>query len=237
MERMKIKLLMFFLAASLMLAAGPAAGADAVDSYLKGVQLAIQGKFPEAQQAFEEALKTESHFEPAKFCLSLVKDVRGRKVKQEAVVQIFKSIHHANQGQFQERDAAINRAIELDPGYAPAHNNRGSYLMDDPQKLEQAIADFDQAIKLDPKFAAAYNNRGNAYRRKGQFDQAIRDLDRALEINPQYAAASFNKALACEQAGRKPEALAAFQSFLKYAPSQYARQIQYARERIQELGK
>src|SRR6476659_1178043 len=42
----------------------------------------------------------------------------------------------------------FNRAIEIDPKYAPAHDGRGvAYL--NQGELDRAIADFDEAIRLD----------------------------------------------------------------------------------------
>ena len=86
-----------------------------------------------------------------------------------------------------------------------------------------------------PGDAEDYFNRGLAYYKKGEHDRAISDYDRAIEINPRYAGAYYNKALACEKDGRTKEAIEAYKGFIQCAPSQYARQIEHARERIREL--
>ena len=57
--------------------------------------------------------------------------------------------------------ADFDKAIQLDPNFAPAHNNRGLAWYD-KKNYERAIASFDQAIKLSPTFARAFVNRGNA---------------------------------------------------------------------------
>jgi len=55
-----------------------------------------------------------------------------------------------------------NQAIQLNPNFAEAYNNRGvSYV--DLKQYGQAIADYNQAIQLDPNYADSYNNRGVVY--------------------------------------------------------------------------
>ena len=59
---------------------------------------------------------------------------------------------------------AYNRAIELDPEYARAYNNRGTvYSRMYPPDHARALKDYTRAIELDPDFPDVYNNRGNAY--------------------------------------------------------------------------
>ena len=53
------------------------------------------------------------------------------------------------------------KAIELDPKYVFAYNNRGN-AYEKKGEHDLAIADFDKAIEIDPKYAFAYDNRGNA---------------------------------------------------------------------------
>ena len=65
-------------------------------------------------------------------------------------------------GEFDQAIASYSKAIELDPKYENAYNNRG-LAYDDQGKFDQAIADYSMAIELDPKYIDAYYNRGIAY--------------------------------------------------------------------------
>jgi tetratricopeptide (TPR) repeat protein len=88
-----------------------------------------------------------------------------------------------------DRDRSIadfDAAIALDPGFAPALNDRG-YAALIQGDLDRSIADFDAALRIDPGLANSYAHRGTAYLRKGDVDRAIADLDRAVRINPRYA--------------------------------------------------
>ncbi len=90
-----------------------------------------------------------------------------------------------------DTDAAIallNRAIQLDPKYAPAYCDRGLALVFKGE-LDKAIADLDAAIRLAPGGGRSYFNRGFAYFQKGDYDKAIADYTEAIRLHPDYAEA------------------------------------------------
>jgi tetratricopeptide (TPR) repeat protein len=62
-------------------------------------------------------------------------------------------------GEFGDALADYNKAIELNPRFAEAYNNRGN-LKQDEGDTEDAFADYQRAIKLKPDFGVAYYNRG-----------------------------------------------------------------------------
>jgi Flp pilus assembly protein TadD len=74
-----------------------------------------------------------------------------------------------------------NKAIELDPKYTYAYNNRGD-AYDDLGEYQKAIVDYNKAIELDPKYTYAYNNRGIAYYHLGEYQKAIDDYSKAIEL-------------------------------------------------------
>jgi Flp pilus assembly protein TadD len=63
------------------------------------------------------------------------------------------------------------------------------------------------------------------------------DLNRALEIDPKDWQALYLKADLFDKYGKSKEAVEAYQTFLKYAPSQEKERIGRAQERIRALGK
>jgi tetratricopeptide (TPR) repeat protein/formylglycine-generating enzyme required for sulfatase activity len=79
-----------------------------------------------------------------------------------------------------------NRAIGLDPDYAPAYYNRGlAWLAEDAH--DQAIEDFSRAIELKPTYVAAYLKRGQAARYGSDIfwsGDALEDFKRVLELRP-----------------------------------------------------
>src|SRR5262249_13725970 len=81
--------------------------------------------------------------------------------------------------------ASYSQAIQLQPDYAEAYNNRGlAYALESKGNMAQAIADYTQAIAFRPGYAVAYNNRGVAYMASGHPEQAISDFNSAVALKP-----------------------------------------------------
>ncbi|NIS62911.1 MAG: tetratricopeptide repeat protein [Proteobacteria bacterium] len=177
----------------LFLAAGSGFGQNtAKQIYTKGVEYGVQGKFNEAKEEFQKALKVDPYFVYAKMALKLIEDAIDQKIKSTTAIHLFKGIVYSNKGQWDESIAESNKAIEINPGYAFAYNERGVAYCDKGQ-YDKAISDYNKAIEINPKLAVAYNNRGVAYCDKGQYDKAISDYNKAIEINPRYAKAYYNR--------------------------------------------
>ena len=89
---------------------------------------------------------------------------------------------------------------------AQQHYNVGVSLQDQ-EKWNAAIAEYDEAIRLDPKYALAYNNRGFAYINLGQHQRAIQDLDEAIRLDPKLALADKNRGFAYANLGQNQRAI------------------------------
>ena len=95
-----------------------------------------------------------------------------------------------------DRDGSLadfDRALEADPDYPEAYNNRGvaRHGLGD---LAGALADFDRALEVAPGYVEAYNNRGTVRHALGDYLGAVADFDRALEIDRRRAEAYSNRA-------------------------------------------
>ncbi|MBR1396549.1 MAG: tetratricopeptide repeat protein [Selenomonadaceae bacterium] len=87
------------------------------------------------------------------------------------------------QGDYNGAIAKYNEALNLNPNFDWAYNNRG-LAYGNLQNYDAAMADYNKAIELNPNDAEAYNNRGNTYVSLKQYDQALADYTRAIELNP-----------------------------------------------------
>ncbi len=78
-------------------------------------------------------------------------------------------------GEDQKAIDDYNRAIELDPEYTDAYNNRGNRYaaLGEDQK---AIDDYNRAIELDPEYSGAFLNLTELYIITGDFDRGIQVL-------------------------------------------------------------
>ena len=79
--------------------------------------------------------------------------------------------------------ADYTSAIELDPDYAKAYNNRGNAraTLGD---LEKALEDYDRALELESSLTLTYFNRGALFYALRNFEAAIADMEKYLELVP-----------------------------------------------------
>ena len=103
--------------------------------------------------------------------------------------------------------ADYDKAIELNPKFSAAYNNRG-LAKNHKSDYDSAISDCSKAIELDPKYAKAYHNRGWAKTEKGDYDGAIADYDKFFELDSKPASAYGSRALVKELKGDFDGALA-----------------------------
>ena len=128
---------------------------------------------------------------------------------------------YALSGNYAQAVNDLNKAIELDPGYAEAYTNRG-IVYDKKGEYDRAIAEFSRAIALNPSDPVKYNNRGIVYNEKGEYDRAIADFNRAISLNPSdpMNAKIFNNlGLIYLKLGRVKEAEREYKNALKENPS------------------
>src|SRR5262249_8932185 len=106
---------------------------------------------------------------------------------------------------------------ELDPNYAPAHNNLGNALSRQG-KVDEAIAAYRKAIENDPKLAGAHYNLGTALGRQGKLGEAIAEFRKAIELDPKSALAHCNLGIALSMRGNRDEALAELRKAVELDP-------------------
>ena len=142
------------------------------------------------------------------------------------------------------------KALEFDPEYPVAFNNRGIAYRKRGQ-YAQAIADYTRAIELKPDYAVAFHNRGWVHDELGNYEAAIEDYTRAIKHKPGYSKAYNNRGLAYDNNGDTENALADFDQAIKLdannAEAHYNRGLLFKRlgnkiearknlERARELG-
>lgn len=162
------------------------------DFYMKGVQLAASGRLEEAEKDFTEALNMNPFLFYAASARQIAQDGISGRIKRTSAVSIFKGISFGNKEAYEIAIANLDRAIEAEPGYGFAYNERG-VLYDMSGKHDKALRDFTLAIEKSPNQAYAYNNRGYVYAGMGVYDEALADFDKAVELNPSYSIAYYNR--------------------------------------------
>ena len=88
---------------------------------------------------------------------------------------------HGRNGLYELAISDYSKAIEIDPGFAEAHYDRGcSYY--ELREYEEAIADLTRAIELDPNEARYYGQRSLVYLFSDRMDLAQVDEEMCEDL-------------------------------------------------------
>jgi len=109
------------------------------------------------------------------------------------------------------------KAIELNPKYADAYNNRGN-AHEKLDENDKALADYDIAIDLNP-VEYVYTNRGILYDKLKENDKALEDYNKAITLNPKYAAAYNNRGRVYQKLKENDKALADYNRAVELNPN------------------
>jgi tetratricopeptide (TPR) repeat protein len=123
----------------------------------------------------------------------------------------------AEKGQYDASIALWEKALDLNPDDAKAHNNLGRALAGKGE-FDEAMRHWLKAVAVNPAYAEAHNNLGVAFVRKGRFDEAIVHLKRALDAYPVSAELHNNLASALSGKGKYDQAFAHWQKALQINP-------------------
>ena len=107
-------------------------------------------------------------------------------------------------------ESELNRALELNPSYAPAHYTR-SWLLVSIGRFDEAVGENRRAQELDPLALDARIMAGITLYYARRYDQAVRELQDTLKIDPGNWAAHLILARVYTQRGQLPEALTELQ--------------------------
>jgi TolB-like protein/Flp pilus assembly protein TadD len=117
---------------------------------------------------------------------------------------------------FAEARKAFKRAIELNPGYANAHDGYSFYFKATGQH-EKAIRECLRAQKVDPLSLFAHVSTAWAYYFARHYEQAIEQNRKALEMDSRFVFAYWNMGLALAQSGRIEESVNALEKAFRYS--------------------
>ncbi|MGE0726049.1 MAG: tetratricopeptide repeat protein, partial [Alphaproteobacteria bacterium] len=117
---------------------------------------------------------------------------------------------HSARGAEREAEAALKRAIELDPQDPASRANLALFYLEQ-DRVKEAKAEIDKAIALDPAFDVALVARGRYHLQTGELDKAMQDLLAATTANPAHAQALLLLAAAYYEAGDREPATQAME--------------------------
>jgi tetratricopeptide (TPR) repeat protein len=83
--------------------------------------------------------------------------------------------------------SCCDKALEIDPNGADIWCKKGTVLLTNLGKYEEAVAQFDKALGIKPGYADAWYNRACSKVKKGDIDNGLSDLKKAIEIDKGFA--------------------------------------------------
>jgi tetratricopeptide (TPR) repeat protein len=110
------------------------------------------------------------------------------------------------------------RAIELNPGYATAHQWYGE-LLAELGRHEEALTEIKRAQQFDPLSLIINTTSGRILLYAGRDDLGIEQLRKTLEMDPNFAHAHFYLGWAYVRKGAFTEAIAEFQRAITLSPN------------------
>lgn len=111
---------------------------------------------------------------------------------------------------FERSLAAYDRQLESNPDDLNAWLERGR-LLNQLERLDEAIASFDRALEINPEFYLAWNAKGTTLYNASQFAEGLAAYDRALAIEPDFYKGWHNRGVLLSRGlGRYFEAIEAF---------------------------
>lgn len=127
-----------------------------------------------------------------------------------------RGIELADRGWLDEAIKEFQKAIDLDPKSAHAHDNLATVLAEKGQ-LVDALFEYVEALKADPESPTALHYLASFLAGQGH-DLAINLYRKSIELDYEFPDAHLNLALALADRGRLDEALAEFEIAHRMAP-------------------
>ena len=150
-----------------------------------GKALATEGRYQEAIDHLNEALRLRPVYFEARNNLGMVFFMQGRA---------------------DEAMECFEEALRIRPDKAEAYHNLGSAYARQG-KFELASQNYKEALRLKPYYPMAYYNLGVIMNMQGKHDEAIKYLDQALKLNPNWPGALDALAIAYAGKGDFPQAV------------------------------
>ena len=120
-----------------------------------------------------------------------------------------------NNFEFRQSREQLERAIELNPNYATAHQWLGLDNLINVGEFDRGLAEVRRARELDPLSLIINTVLGVAYYCRHDYDQAGEQLRKTLEIDPTFYFARYMLGYTLDMRGRFDEAIAEHQKALQ----------------------
>jgi tetratricopeptide (TPR) repeat protein len=194
--------------------------ADPQAFQILGTVLREQNKLPQARKAFEDALKANPDFLAAIDSLteldiaakqfdSAIKriNVYSEKYPKSPLPPLLLGKIYFQQEKNDEAEAAVLKAIALEPEYTPAHRSLADFYVRTKQ-TDKAIAKLESIVAREKNDIGSWIQLGMLMDAKGDYQRALQSYESVIKLNPNSMVALNNIAyLLSERLGQVDRAL------------------------------
>lgn len=226
------------------LAESPHRSDAAIGFYEIGQTHFARGRLDQAQQAFEQALKSAPSYVEASRALAAVnakradlaiERLRGVVATQPTAASLSSLGRYLRErGKAAEAVPLLERALHEDPGNAETHRQLGLALGSTGQ-TQTGIEHLRRAVQLDPNNAKTHHSLGTALGRAGRMGEALDCFNRAIELDPTSASAWYNAGLVLANQGQWAQAADKLREAVRLDPSILAAHLRLG-QALEHLG-
>jgi tetratricopeptide (TPR) repeat protein len=180
-----------------------------------GVVYHAQGRFQEAEEAFEAALRLNPRYTEAALNLSVTYNDRG---KYDLAREVYTRVIAASASQPNALDQfARGKLANMHADLGATYAGLAMY--------DEAVREYSKALDLCPTFVDLRVRLGSVYRDMGVHHAAIAELEHAKRIRPDYAPARIHLGVTLFSLDRKEAAIAEWQAVLDADPNNKSAQL------------
>jgi tetratricopeptide (TPR) repeat protein len=207
-----------------------AAWAPARIYVIKGQRDAAAGRYQQAVNAYQRAIRLSPNFARAYVELG---DANRQLARYDEAEKAFKQamaledesctscglgVVYWKTGRYAEAEKAFKHSTQLNPNDVCAYDWSGRMYYE-LGRYEEAIKVFDQELKLTPN-VSAYLFLGNAYIYSGKPSEAVNVYRQAIRLDPDKVMAYTQLGFAYESLGRYDEAIKTYQLAIRLMPNE-----------------
>jgi DNA-binding winged helix-turn-helix (wHTH) protein/TolB-like protein/lipopolysaccharide biosynthesis regulator YciM len=142
----------------------------AYEYYLRGVDLYSQNDFPMSIKMLEKSAQIGPNY-------ALTWVYLGKSYEALA------SLQFGGRQQYDQAQAAFEKALSIEPGQIEAHTSMAN-LLTDTGSVEHAVPLLRDVLKTNPNLAEAHWELGYAYRFGGMLHDSVTECERARQLDP-----------------------------------------------------
>jgi tetratricopeptide (TPR) repeat protein len=129
-----------------------------------------------------------------------------RVEKSHWVIFYFRGICNERSKKWEQAEADLKKALELNPDQPDVLNYLGYSWVDQGKNLEEGMKMIRQAVDQRPNNGYIVDSLGWAHYRIGEYDEAVKQLERAIELKPEDPTVNDHLGDAYWKVGRTLEA-------------------------------